>query len=170
MNNLMIIILLIFSFLSVGCAKKDKQLSEQAVTVKILAEKDINPNKYNHAAPLSLFIFQLKTLENFQKQDDDFFFFSEVHGDTTFSQDVIVMKELSIKPGESREVNFPRQPDESAFGIIAAYRNIDEAEWKRDITFPKVEFQPWYKKFLSVPERKLFIHIKKLSIEAKVME
>jgi type VI secretion system protein VasD len=170
MNKLIVFSLFLFSVLVAGCAKQNQPLPERERIMNVFAEKDINPNKYNHAAPLSLFIYQLKALENFQAQDDEFFFLPDARGVTSFSQDVIAMKELTIKPGEKHEVRFSRQSDEVAFGIIAAFREIDKAVWKQEVVFPKDKVQPWYKKFFSVPESKVTIHIKKLSIEAKVME
>lgn len=170
MNKLIIILLFFFSFLMTGCTQKESQPQVQERVINIFADKDINPNKYNYAAPLSFFIYQLKALEGFQDQDDEFFFFPDAQETTSFSQDVIAKKELIIKPGEKREVRFPRHSEEVAFGFIAAFREINKAEWKREISFPKDKVQPWYKKLFSVPESKVSVHIKKLSIEAKVME
>lgn len=170
MNKIIIIPLFFFAALVAGCAKQDRLSAEKERVITISAERDINPNKYNQAAPLSLFIYQLKALENFQEQDDAFFFLPDVRSRAAFSRDIISMKELIIKPGEKREVRFSRQSDEAAFGVIAAFRTIDKARWKCDVVFPKEKVQPWYKKFFPIPESKVSIHIKKLSIEAKVME
>lgn len=170
MSRVLIVLLLLFSVLVAGCAKNNKQPAEQERIITVLAEKDINPNRYNQAAPLSLFIYQLRASENFQEQDDELFYLPDMRRVTSFSQDVIAMRELIIKPGEKREVRFPRHSDEITFGIIAAFREVEKAEWKREIAFPKDKVRPWYKKFFSIPESKVIVKIKKLSIEAKVME
>jgi type VI secretion system protein VasD len=79
------------------------------------------------ASPLMVRLYELKSFRAFEKAD----FFSLYENDKeTLGADLLERDELQFKPGEARRYPRDLHADTRYIGVIAAYRDIDNAEWR----------------------------------------
>ncbi len=121
-----ILLAAVISFLLAGCRSPFAKNTPDSFKVKLTAAEDINPNEEGKAAPLNIYIYQLKSLDNFESSD----FFTITDG-TSDELKTEIKKDYEgiIKPGESRTLTLSPGKETLALGIVAAYREIDQAGW-----------------------------------------
>lgn len=88
---------------------------------------DINPNLEGRASPLVLRIYQLKSYSAFSKAD---FFSLYEKDDQLLGGDLIKKEEIILKPAEKRTIHHKIPDDTRAIGLLGAFRNYEEAEWR----------------------------------------
>ncbi|MFV2058261.1 MAG: type VI secretion system lipoprotein TssJ [Thiohalomonadales bacterium] len=109
-----------------GCSSTSFLFSTKIKATVITAD-DINPDSRNRASPIVVRIYELKSVNSFN--DTDFFRLYDEEA-ASLGGDLIAREEFELAPGQGREIN--RKPNEEAryFGVIAAFRNIDKAQWR----------------------------------------
>lgn len=94
---------------------------------KIEASSKVNPDDTGRASPIVLRIYELKSADTFQNTD----FFSLYDKESaTLGQDMNGREEVELQPGGSKTVKREVQPDTQYIGVMAAYRDIDQAHWR----------------------------------------
>lgn len=129
-----IMVCILSAFLA-GCgfSLPEKQQSESgAIKVTLSAAKDINRNEKGEPSPLSVAIYSLKSLDNFENSD---FFSINDNTNPALKDETAKVYEGILKPGETRKVSVSPDSDAIALGITAAYREIDKAGWSEVIPF-----------------------------------
>ncbi|HMD73040.1 MAG TPA: type VI secretion system lipoprotein TssJ [Steroidobacteraceae bacterium] len=109
-----------------ACASAPKP---QPVNVKlnIVVSADVNPDAQNRPSPIVVRIYQLKDDAAFK--DADFFALYDKE-EATLAASLGSRAEYELAPGESRSVDYSVSPDTRFIGVIAAYRNIRDAQWR----------------------------------------
>lgn len=96
----------------------------------------INPDATGRPSPVVLRIYELRAPSAFQNAD----FFSLYDKDSaTLGQELLLREELELQPGEMRELNRELQADTRYVGVLAAFRDIDQAQWRAVTTITKGE-------------------------------
>lgn len=107
--------------------------------IAILAHEDANPDAEGRASPVVLRFFQLSQPGAFQQAD--YFALNEnprgVLGGTLIDQGELVMA-----PGSSRELVFSADQRTRAIGVVAGFRDIDEARWRSLIEVDPYDLEP----------------------------
>lgn len=115
-----------------GCAIFGPQPTR--VEAIIQAEADINPNLDGKPAPLVLRIYELKSIDTFQNSD----FFSLYDDETsTIGKDILAKDEIEIRPSEKYNYKREANVETRYLGVIAAYRNIDNSQWRTTFELPQ---------------------------------
>jgi type VI secretion system protein VasD len=87
----------------------------------------VNPDATGRPSPVVLRIYELRAPGAFQNAD----FFSLYDKDTaTLGQEMVLRDELELQPGETRVLNRELQADTRYVGVLAAFRDIDQAQWR----------------------------------------
>ena len=87
----------------------------------------INPDATGRPSPVVLRIYELRAPSAFQNAD----FFAIYDKDAaTLGQEMVLREELELQPGETRELNRELQADTRHVGVLAAFRDIDQATWR----------------------------------------
>jgi len=135
-----------------------------AATVKVTGEittaMEVNPDYRARPSPVSLIVFQLASADSFQNAD----FFSLYDPDSgVLGGDLIQRTQIILQPGEVRP--FENEFDEEArfIGIIAAYRDIENAEWRAMVELPQKGF---FKNFFT--RNKMYIDVGALAVSASI--
>ena len=72
-------------------------------------------------------IYELKTDAAFGRAD----FFSLWDGESaTLGADLVARDELQLRPGETRTLQRTLQPDTREIGVVAAFRDLERAQWR----------------------------------------
>lgn len=97
------------------------------VQLTFVAAPDINPDVTGRAAPVVLRYYQLGGTGAFEAAD-----YFQLHDKDAalLGQDLVERQELPLTPGATRAVSFEAKPGTKAIGVVAAYRDIDDAIWR----------------------------------------
>lgn len=105
-----------------------------AIQVDIIGTSSLNPDVNSRPSPVVVRVYQLKTPGTFEAAD----FNSLYHDDTsTLGSDLIKRDEYIIRPGELQQYKSEPSSEARYLGVMAAYRNIDSAGWKRHVIIPQ---------------------------------
>jgi type VI secretion system protein VasD len=133
-----LILLLLLSFNVQGCADAvagmtkgtlDKIFEPDPPVIKadIFAAKDLNPDLKGQPSSLYFIVYQLRTDAVFK----DATFFNLYDGENEdFAKDLISKEEKEIDPGQNIKIEKELHMDSRYIGILAAYRDIDNATWR----------------------------------------
>ena len=97
------------------------------VVLEFEAAGNINPNPEGRASPLVLRIYQLKSYSKFE--DAEFFALYE-QDDEVLGGELIHKEEIMLKPDEKRTVFYETTDDTRTIGIIGAFMDYEQSQWK----------------------------------------
>jgi|GEM_PF-1719843 len=117
--------------LLVGCAST----SMRNVNMHIDAAQYLNPNTHGIAEPLILSIYQLKAPMKFKQAT-----YSDLLLNTSqkLGDDLIDKESIEVRPAENASHTVQIDSDVKYIGIIASYRNINNAIWRTVVTIPNI--------------------------------
>ncbi|MCU7917451.1 MAG: type VI secretion system lipoprotein TssJ [Candidatus Thiodiazotropha sp. (ex Dulcina madagascariensis)] len=123
-KNLLLTLGLLYLFMMMGCS------SVSSVKVTMNADQSVNPDINGRPSPIVARIYELKSLSVFNNAD----FFNLFEQDVALLGDEMLMRdELHFQPGEIKTLERDLQPDTRYVGVIGAYRDIENATWRRSI-------------------------------------
>ncbi len=94
----------------------------------------LNPDINGNAAPLMISVFELKTPVQFEQAN-----YQQLSSNSaqTLGTALIDKQYYEIQPGMSQHINQYITTNTRYIGIIASYRNIDQASWRKVLTVPQ---------------------------------
>jgi type VI secretion system protein VasD len=99
------------------------------LTLTIVGGIDQNPDASGQPAPLELRLLYLAGTGAFEQAD---VFALLDHEKETLGQDEIGSETLFVTPGGHQTITRPLKPGVQAIGVIALFRDIDQAQWRAD--------------------------------------
>lgn len=110
-----------------ACAGAPKPVK---VKSDISAVEGLNPDHQGRPSPVKIIVFQLASADAFANAD----FFSLFDPESgVLGGDELARTELLLQPGETRRWE-PEFSDETLFvGVIAAFRDIENAQWRASV-------------------------------------
>jgi type VI secretion system protein VasD len=107
-----------------GCSSAPKPT---AVSGNIEASVGLNPSVTQRPSPLLLRIYELKSAAAFNQAD----FMSLYQADQgTLGAELVTREEVMLQPGETRPFAKKLSVDTRFIGVVAAYRNLEQATWR----------------------------------------
>jgi type VI secretion system protein VasD len=104
--------------------------SVSTVTVTLSADSGVNPDINDRPSPIVARIYELKSLSVFNNAD----FFNLFEQDVALlGEEMLMRDELHFQPGQVKMLERDLQPDTRYIGVIGAYRDIENATWRRSI-------------------------------------
>jgi len=144
-----------------SCSLFPGEKTQEVIKVTLLASSDVNLNIHNRPSPLGIYIYELKTPDTFDNSD----YYSIINNtNIEFSQQSSKLYQAILMPGEKRNIEIKPGKSSVALGVVAAYRDINIAEWNKAIMFPDVKPVPWWKLIHSEEPKSLSIDFSKTSI------
>ena len=113
----------------------DKALEDEPaeVVIRIKSAADINPDISGRPSPIIIRIYSLKSDGIFNNAD----FFALYEEDSTILGDTMTSREeLEISPGDSMKIEKEYDLNTTHVGVLAAYRDLDNAIWRSSIETP----------------------------------
>ena len=108
-----------------GCASGPTKPAK--VRLSVVANNDINPDANDRPSPVVVRLYQLKDDAAFR--DADFFALFDKE-QATLAASLVSRQEFELAPGEQRKLDFPVSGEVKFLGVIAAFRDIRNAEWR----------------------------------------
>lgn len=122
--------LLALALAVLGCASAPKPT---IVKMDLDVGAGVNPDSRGRPSPVVVRLFELKSLAAFNDSD----FFSLFDRDKeTLGAELVARDELQLQPGEKRQVERVLQLDTHYLGVIAAFRDLEQARWRAAVPVP----------------------------------
>lgn len=128
-----LLLVCLLSAMLIACGGSPKREDPVKLNVAITAADDINPDSSGRPSPVVVAIYQLAVIEAFEN-GDFFSVFDEsgvALGDTLLKREQIV-----LQPGENRLYEAEFDPAIAYVGVVAAYRNVENATWRAFLEIP----------------------------------
>jgi type VI secretion system protein VasD len=119
-------VLIIAMGLLPGCAGKEEKPAP-ILNLEIEATADVNLGPGGNPLPVVVRVYALKGQGTFMTADFYSLFDNE---SAVLGPDLIAREELTLRPGERREITRPVAPEAAYIGVVAAYRDIDGSRWR----------------------------------------
>ncbi len=128
------IILLCIIMALTSCASEGRN----ELSFHIHSNQNINPNQEGQPSPLVLTIYELTKVDGFKNAD---FFSLYEHPKNLLQEDLLSDQQYIIFPGKSKDVTLPLKSKATSIGIVAAFRNLRQADWLALLPLNKVTDQ-----------------------------
>ena len=104
------------------------------VKALVTAAEELNPDYQGRPSPVNIIVFQLVSADAFENAD----FFSLFEPEAAvLGGDMLARTQILLQPGEVREWVAEFEKETRFIGVIAAYRDIEKAQWRASIELPK---------------------------------
>lgn len=120
-----VVVVLLATLCLGGCAYFMSDLTK--VDMRIVAGGDVNPDDNGRPSPVVVRVVELKSPAVFESAD----FFALYQDEAqTLGADLVATEEFEFKPGDVQDLKFALKPESNYVGILAAYRQMDKANWR----------------------------------------
>jgi len=108
-----------------ACASNPPKPADAKMT--LVATADVNPDLSGRASPIVVRIYQLKSDAAFKNAE-----FTAVYGDEqkALAAELISREEFVLAPSERRPLQLKVAPEAKFIGVLGAYRDIRNAQWR----------------------------------------
>ncbi len=134
-NILIIPVLLLLYACSLSSYFTDDTNKQVPVTINLHADAWINPNEEGMACPLVVNIYVLKNTNQFNTSS---FFNLYQSPKSVLGEDLITFTQVVMQPNSKQKIKSIQMMNGQYLGIVAAYQNIDKAEWRKLIPAKKL--------------------------------
>jgi type VI secretion system protein VasD len=124
-----VIVLLSIAILALlgACAGAPKR---EDLDMQISATVDVNPDMQGRPSPIILHILELNSTEQFNRLD--YMSLTQPSG-AALGPDLLGKNQMVLQPGSNQELPMELNPLTTAIGLVAGYRDIDNATWRKSI-------------------------------------
>ena len=110
-----------------ACAGAPKK---ETMDMQVTATADVNPDMQGRPSPIILHIMELSSDEQFSRLD--YMGLTQPSG-AGLGADLLGKNQLVLQPGDTKALPMELNPMTSAIGLVAGYRDIDNAAWRKVI-------------------------------------
>lgn len=119
-----------------GCASLSPYSDTTKLDLKLQASEDLNPDLHGRPSPIVVRLLELKNPSSFNNAD---FFSLYQRPKESLMPDLVSFEEMEVRPGEARELKLSVQPGSRYVGVVAAYRDLPEANWRYVVSLEEGE-------------------------------
>jgi type VI secretion system protein VasD len=98
--------------------------------IQIMATADVNPDMQGRPSPIILHVLELSSTEQFNRLD--YMGLTQPSG-AGLGGDLLGKNQMVLQPGEAKSLPMELNPQTSSIGLVAGYRDIDNATWRKVI-------------------------------------
>jgi len=107
-----------------GAPKREK------LDMQIAATADVNPDMQGRPSPIILHVLELSSIEQFNGLD--YMSLTQPSG-AALGANLLSKNQMVLQPGASQALPMELNPLTTAIGLVAGYRDIDNAAWRTSI-------------------------------------
>jgi type VI secretion system VasD/TssJ family lipoprotein len=101
--------------------------------LSLKAERVLNTDRLQGSAPLALRVYLLRDGQAFQRASFDNLYDND---EATLGNALLQRENLYLRPGEARDVVFALGGDVRYVGVLAAFRELERAQWRSLLALP----------------------------------
>ncbi|EOI3488760.1 type VI secretion system lipoprotein TssJ [Cronobacter sakazakii] len=151
-----------------ACQSAPPPEKKNTVELTLIAGLNMNPNRRGVASPLKVTVYALNDDEAFL--DAGFLTITE-SPDPELKKEMQQLWEGILRPGEKKQVTVVTDDTAHVLGIVAAYRDIQKAQWSASSPLPEKPSVSWYQALwpwhTEAPAQPVEITFDKLNITIK---
>ncbi len=140
--------------LVVGCASTEPPPPPQ-VTGRVVAAAGINPDVNGRPSPARVRVYQLRARGAFASAD---FVSLYQRPEQALGADLVSSEDFLMQPGQSRDYSAEIDPTARYLGVIVAFRDLGNAQWRSGVALPEEELAEY------LAGRSLAIQLEELSV------
>jgi type VI secretion system protein VasD len=110
-----------------GCSALSPYSKLTKLDLSLSGSDKLNPDLNGRPSPVVLRLIELKHPVAFTSAD---FFSLYQRPKEALAPDLVTQEELELRPGETRELKLSVQDGSRYVGVLAAYRDLPEANWR----------------------------------------
>lgn len=110
-----------------GCSALSPYSHTTKLDLALAGSARLNPDLNDRPSPIVLRLFELRHPVAFENAD---FFALYQNPKQALAPDLVTQEELELRPGEWRRLKLSVQPGSRYVGVLAAYRDLPEADWR----------------------------------------
>jgi type VI secretion system protein VasD len=116
-----------------GCTTAPRRTVPVKLNLKINAAPDINPDLNARPSPVLLSLYKLRKFETFRTLDYFALTAAESHAEFRLEE------AFSVHPSSQLIRSYTLEPDEIGFGLVVAYRDIANSQWRVSTELPALK-------------------------------
>ena len=124
------IILLTMAMLGLLTSCASKPPKREDLDMQINATADVNPDMQGRPSPVILHILELNSTEQFNRLD--YMSLTQPSG-AAMGTEMLGKNQVIMQPGETKTLPMELNPLTTAIGLVAGFRDIDNAAWRKVI-------------------------------------
>lgn len=128
--------LLALLLMSSACSTLSPNSRLTKLDLELSASERLNPDLDGRPSPIVLRLLELKSPVAFENAD---FFALYERAKETLAPDLVASEELELRPGEKRELKLTTKDDSRYVGVLAAYRDLPESQWRYVVKLTPVQ-------------------------------
>lgn len=110
-----------------GCSVLSPNSDLTKLDLSLQGSDRLNPDLNGRPSPIVIRLIELKHPVAFENAD---FFSLYQRPKESLSPDLVIQEELELRPGEQRDLKLFVQEDSRYVGVLAAYRDLPESNWR----------------------------------------
>ena len=110
-----------------GCSALSPYSDMTKLDLRVSGSEQLNPDLNGRPSPIVLRLIELKHPVAFESAD---FFSLYQRPKEALSPDMVTLEEFELRPGEHRELKLSVQEGSRYVGVLAAYRDLPESNWR----------------------------------------
>jgi len=105
----------------------------RSLRLSIQAERSLNTDRRLASASLAVRVYVLRDDRAFQRASFDALYDAD---EAALGASLLQRETLHLRPGEARELMLPLLPDARLVGVFAAYREVEQSQWRTVLALP----------------------------------
>ena len=110
-----------------GCSALSPYSHMTKLDLSLAGSDQLNPDLNGRPSPIVIRLMELKHPVAFENAD---FFSLYQRPKEALAPDLVTLEELELRPGETRELKLSVGEGSRYVGVLAAYRDLPEANWR----------------------------------------
>lgn len=102
----------------------------ESLDMQVSATVDVNPDMQGRPSPIILHVLELGSTEQFNRLD--YMSLTQPSG-AALGPDLLGKNQVVLQPGDNKAMPMELNPMTTAIGLVAGYRDIDNASWRTSI-------------------------------------
>lgn len=116
-----------------GCSSVSPFSALTKLDLTLAASDEVNPDRHGRPSPVVVQLLELRHPVAFENAD---FFSLYGRGEQALPKDWVASEELELRPGERRELKLSVEPHSRYVGVLAAYRDLPQVQWRYVLPVP----------------------------------
>ena len=143
--------------LTLASAVHAQEVKEQTkLNLLIEASAGVNPNTSERASPIKVRIYELKDSATFSEAD---YFSLDSTDKATLAADLLAKDEFILRPGENKRIERKSNPQTTAIGVLAGYRDLPNATWRAVHKLKPAPEASWMRFAFPAPKLELTVQL-----------
>ena len=144
----------LFAFAAQVQAQEAKEQTKLVLTIE--AASGVNPDTGLRPSPIKVRIYELKDPGAFSEAD---YFSLDTSDKVTLAADMLAKDEFILRPGESRTIERKSNPQTTAIGVLAGYRDLPNSTWRAVHKLKEAPAASWMRALLPANKAELTIQL-----------